>query len=195
VRRALVIATVLLLGCAPLQAQSVITPSGLGATSPLGIPGSISSTGSGGSIGTILPSTGSTGTGIPLGATEIDPGGLGQLPGCGTTGSTGMTGSGLPGTFDGGGMSGSGMSASGCITGSTIAGSGGLTSGGSVTSLGGSTGSTLGGSAIPLGSTEINPGGLSAPLTVSPPVMTSPCVGATGMTGTSTSIQTLGSSC
>jgi hypothetical protein len=194
VRRALVIAAVLLLGCPSLQAQSVVTPSGLGATSPLGIPGSISSTGSSGSIGTILPSIGSRGTGIPLGATEIDPGGLGQLPGCGTIGSTDLTSSGMPGTFDGGGLSGSGLSSSGCTTGSTIAGSRGLASGGSVTSLGGSTGSTLGGSAIPLGSTEINPGGLSPPLTISPPVMTSPCIGATGIAGT-TSAQTLGSSC
>ena len=58
------VAAAVLFGCGAAHAQSAMTTSGLGATSPLGMLGSNASTGSNG------------GTGIPLGATEIDPGGL-----------------------------------------------------------------------------------------------------------------------
>src|SRR5215468_1248568 len=103
--RTVAIMAMVLLSCAVGHAQtsmgSSTSPSALGATSPLGIPGATS------------PST----TGIPLGATEIDPGGLGvvpgatssnfgcistgTLPGSGSTTTSTATGS---STFDGGGM-------------------------------------------------------------------------------------------
>src|SRR5436305_12654764 len=104
------VAAAVLFGCGAAHAQSAMTTSGLGATSPLGMLGSNASTGSNG------------GTGIPLGATEIDPGGLSPAPmlNCNTSGSsnsamssgmTGSSGSSMTSTpvtssiFDGGGFS------------------------------------------------------------------------------------------
>jgi len=62
------IAAVVLLGCGAAHAQSVMTVPGMGATSPLSVLGSSASSGS------------NSATGIPLGATEIDPGGLSPAP-------------------------------------------------------------------------------------------------------------------
>jgi len=59
-RRLVAIAAVILMGCGAGHAQTSMSTPAMGATSPLG---------------TLGPS-GSSGTGIPLGATEIDPGGV-----------------------------------------------------------------------------------------------------------------------
>jgi hypothetical protein len=75
-------ALALLCGCVAASAQTSTTPSAMGTTSPLGT----------------LDTSGTSGTGLPLGATEIDPGGLGTLANstCNASGSTGSI-------FDGGG--------------------------------------------------------------------------------------------
>jgi hypothetical protein len=110
----------------------------MGATSPLGVLGA-----------TTAPAT----SGIPLGATEINPGGLSPMPltTCATT-STATTN----GTFDGGGLTGctattSQPSLSGTASPLTTPGSD----------------PTQSGSAIPLNATEITNGGIS-PLIVAP---------------------------
>src|SRR5262245_53405601 len=108
-RRTCAMIIMVLLSCGAAQAQSATTQSGMGATSPLGI----------------LGSSASSGTGVPLGATEIDPGGLSPATSCvptdpsvlgNTSTTTGTsTTSGLSGTssatsgstFDGGGIAGS----------------------------------------------------------------------------------------
>src|SRR4051795_2372584 len=89
----------LLLSCEAVPAQNAVVRSALGATSPLSGLGS--------------PTSGAP-TGIPLGATEIDPGGLSPLP-CSSAGtsSPGAAGSQMTlsttvsagSAFDGGGMS------------------------------------------------------------------------------------------
>jgi len=66
-RRFLVITAAMLavaMSCGSSHAQSSMSPSAMGATSPLGM----------------LGSGGSSGTGIPFGATEINPGGLSSAP-------------------------------------------------------------------------------------------------------------------
>ncbi|MGY3368787.1 hypothetical protein ACVWZL_005912 [Bradyrhizobium sp. GM2.4] len=63
-RRLSMAALALLFTCGASNAQTAVSSSGMGATSPLGMPG-----GSGTSNSSI--------TTTPLGATEIDPGGLG----------------------------------------------------------------------------------------------------------------------
>jgi hypothetical protein len=181
-RRGFVIATVILLGCGPLQAQSVMPQASVMLpTSPLGMPGMSNSTGIIGLTGTTFPTTGSTGTGIPMGATEINPGGLSpMLGGCGTTFGGITSGSGMNGGMSGSTMSTSGGmigSMSGCTTGSTTAISGGVSSGAAVPSLG-TRGSTVRPTGVPFGSTEIGSGGVSPMLTVPPPAMTPPCLGA-----------------
>src|SRR5262245_28767890 len=125
------IAAVVLLGCGAAHAQSVMTVPGMGATSPLGVLGSSASSGS------------NSATGIPLGATEIDPGGLSPAPmsNCNTSGSsnsamssgmTGSSGSGITGSiFDGGGF-GSTMT-SACV--STSASASSATSSGTASPL------------------------------------------------------------
>src|SRR4029077_6319373 len=104
-----VIAAAVLLGCSAAHAQSPMTTPGMPATSPLGMVGSSISSGS------------NNITGIPLGATEVDPGGLSPAAGaiCNASGSSssgmssGMTSasgsamasmSGASSTFDGGGF-------------------------------------------------------------------------------------------
>ena len=109
------IVAAILVGCGAARAQSAMTSAGIGATSPLGVLGSSASSGS------------NSATGIPLGATEIDPGGLSPAPvsncntsvsssagmSLGTAGSSGpgmasMSGTssntGMTSTFDGGGF-------------------------------------------------------------------------------------------
>src|ERR1700758_3022657 len=111
-----IIMAAILFGCGTAQAQSVMISPGMGATSPLGVPGSSA------------PSGSNSPTGIPLGATEIDPGGLSPAPlsNCSasgftansgmSSGTTGLNGSGIGSasglgttsttgsTFDGGGF-------------------------------------------------------------------------------------------
>ena len=72
-RRLLVIAVALLLGCGAGHAQSVIGAPAMGATSPLGTLGSTP-------LGTPGSTTPGSPTGIPFGATELDPGGLSPVP-------------------------------------------------------------------------------------------------------------------
>src|SRR5947208_11244996 len=108
-RRLLAIAAVILMSCGAGHAQTSMSTPAMGATSPLGT----------------LGSSGSSGTGIPLGATEIDPGGVSStatvncnasgygsgLSGMNASGTTGANASGTTGmtigatsTFDGGGL-------------------------------------------------------------------------------------------
>lgn len=169
--RTLMTISMLMLGCGVASAQMTMAPampstgSALGATSPLGISGMISST---------PPSQ----AGIPLGATQLNVGGLSPAPGplagsaCSTVSS--LSSSGL-GTFDGGGLSGTsgaagmtGMSGTGS-TGSIGCGTTSATTGtASGLVLPGTTGaSTTGVGTIPLGATEIDGGGES-PMIVTP---------------------------
>jgi hypothetical protein len=172
----LVVATILF-GCGAANAQSPMTSGGIGATSPLGVPGSSAS------------SRSNSPTGIPLGATEIDPGGLSPAPlsNCSTSGftansgtSSGMIGSSASGmgstsgvgttstmgsTFDGGGF--------GSTTTSVCASPGAsvntATSTGTaspLSTMGTNSNFTLNGGAIPLGSTEIDSAGVSPLITV-----------------------------
>src|SRR5919198_386954 len=81
-RSIVAITAAILLSCSATYAQTSMSTPGIGATSPLGIPGS----------------SGATGTGIPMGATEIDPGGLGVVPGA-TNSTSGCISTGtLPGS-------------------------------------------------------------------------------------------------
>jgi len=171
-RRFLLITSVILIGCGAGHAQSLMGTSALGATSPLSTPGS----------------TASSATGIPLGATEIDPGGLSPTvsSNCGGSASysgmfgtsTGTTGSapGTSSTFDGGGLT----STSSC-TSSGVAVSSGTAS--PLSSPGSNSGFTLNGGTIPLGATEMDSGGIS-PMPFPMPGSATPCVGSlASMTG------------
>jgi hypothetical protein len=144
-RRLLLALAAVVFACGLAQAQSALTPPGMGATSPLGAPGA--------------PLVGPVG--IPLGATEINPGGLSPLPDA--------TGSNCPagGPFDGGGSSAavgilmSGTSAGGnCASmSSAMPSSGGIAS--PLFTPGTTAGSSPNGGTIPLGATEIGGGGVS----------------------------------
>ena len=146
-----IITAVVLFGSTAAHAQSSMTTPGMGATSPLGILGPSMSTGS------------NSGTGIPLGATEIDPGGLSPAPvsNCSMTGS-GMTSMPITSSsFDGGGL--------GSTAASTCASTSGATSStgtASLSTMETNSSFTLNGGTIPLGSTEINSTGVSPLITV-----------------------------
>jgi hypothetical protein len=171
-QRLFVVTAVILIGCGAARAQnlpnvSVMNPA-VRLTSPLGIPGS----------------NGSGGTGIPLGATEIDPGGLSQsvTPNCdaggtymGTsgTGASGMTGA--ASDFDGGGLAGVGSALSPCSPSASVS------SIGAASLLSTPTASStfrLNGGAVPLGATEIGSAGIS-PMISS---QATPCTGALSTT-------------
>lgn len=180
-RRILPIATaILLLGAAPAVAQSSLmgpAPAGMGMTSPLG-------------------STSPVGqAGIPLGSTELVPGGLSPAP-LGATAATsscspnGMSVTAVPApgtggsssTFDGGGISGG----TSVACGSTPPGG---TASGTQTQAGSGMagGSTVGSGAIPLGATELGGTGIS-PMEPAPTLdFPAPCVESgtttTGMSG------------
>lgn len=161
------VAAVILFGCTVAHAQSVMSPSGLGPTSPLGVPGSSASSGS------------NSPTGIPLGATEIDPGGLSPAPLSNfstsgftansgmSSGMTGLNGSGIGSTstmgstFDGGGFGSTTTSPGASVNTATSTGTASPLS-----TMGTSSNFTLNGGTIPLGSTEINSGGVSPLITV-----------------------------
>lgn len=170
----LVVAAIMFDGGAA-QAQSMMTSPGMtspgiAATSPLGVPGSS------------VPSGSNSPTGIPLGATEIDPGGLSPAPlsNCIASGSaaysgmsSGLTGSPASGlgststmgsTFDGGGFGSTNLvcaSPGGSINTATSTGTASPLS-----TMGTNSNFTLNGGAIPLGSTEIDSGGVSPLITV-----------------------------
>src|SRR5262245_34848281 len=185
--------TAALLGCGSASAQigGATSPgaSPLGMTSPLGI----------GPAAPVAP------TGIPLGATELaSPGvspmtsgvspvvpAIGGATACSGAGAVGgSTGIANPGTsgsttiFDGGGLGGS---ASGTCAASSPS-MGPAASASSPTGMGSA--SAVGRAGIPLGSTELNVGGLSPPPDVLTPnpsaplsILGTPCP-ATGMSGT-----------
>lgn len=154
--RMLLTIAALLLSCEAVPAQNAVVRSALGATSPLSGLGS--------------PTSGAP-TGIPLGATEIDPGGLSPLP-CSSAAFSSLAGSSQSGaaagtTFDGGGMFSSGCNAAPAAT---------VSSTGNVSPLftpGATSGSLLSGGSIPLGATEIDNGGVSPMITVPSPSLTS----------------------
>ena len=159
------IVAAILFSCGAIQAQGVTGTPGMGGSSPLGIPGS----------------TGSyAGTGIPLGATEINPGGLSPAPSanCSSTNS-GSSVSDTNSTFDGGGYSPAGSVASTSNCASPTVSSTGTAS--PLSTSGSNSGLSQAGSTIPLGATEIDSGGVSPLITVSPPTSTTtPCVGSAG---------------
>jgi hypothetical protein len=176
----------ILFGCGAVHAQSAMTGGGMGTTSPLATSplGILGSSASGGSNST---------AGIPLGATEIDPGGLSPAPisSCDTSGSAaysgmssgmnGSSGSGMPigSAFDGGGVGSTATSA--CTSTSASASS---AASGSVASplspMGTNSNFTLNGGTIPLGSTELDSAGVS-PLIITPMSngLTPSCAGST----------------
>lgn len=193
--RLLLVLIAMSFSCGIGYAQSTLNTPAIGATSPLGIPGSTS--------------PGSS-TGIPLGATEINPGGISPMPlgstanssnciGTGTSFSGGaasqMTGSptaGASSTFDGGGSTGmtSGTLTSGTATTSGACASaspGTMSSTGIASPLstpGTNVGSSLNGT-IPLGATEVDSAGVSPMIGVPAPDSTStPCAGS-GVAATS----------
>jgi hypothetical protein len=171
-QRASVVTLMILLGCGAAAAQSAPTLPGMGATSPLGM----------------LGSNPAGGTGVPLGATEIDPGGLSPATSCvpadpsilGTSTTSGIsTMSGVSGTtsttsgstFDGGGFAGAGALASNCT--SVTPNMPNVTTTGIASPLSGSS-SNLAGGTIPLGATTLDSGGLSPLVAVPQPVMPTP---------------------
>jgi hypothetical protein len=180
-QRASVVTLMILLGCGAAAAQSAPALSGMGATSPLGIPGS----------------SAANGTGVPLGATEIDPGGLSPATSCvpsdpSILGNTSTT-SGISGTsstasttsgstFDGGGVANAGSLASNCT--SVTPNTPNVTTTGIASPLSGSS-SNLAGGTIPLGATALDSGGLSPMIAVPQPVMPTPgsttCPGSLGI--------------
>lgn len=180
-RRLIAIAAVILMSCGAGHAQTSMSTPAMGATSPLG---------------TLGPS-GSSGTGIPLGATEIDPGGVSPtvtvncnasgsgLSGTNASGMTGMT-IGATSTFDGGGLTAvpSTNSTSSCTSSQTLS-PGGTAS--PLSNSGGSSSSTLNGGTIPLGAIEMDSGGVSPIITVPAPTSATPCAGFTTMAGSSSS--------
>ena len=165
----IILACGLILHCPSVSAQVDDMNSPLGATSPLGI-------GPGAPVGP---------AGIPLGATELAVPGVSPPPpgaspfgsaGAGVTNCSGVAGH--PGApmeatapFDGGGISGT-------ASGTCATGGGGTSASGTP-----SPSSPVGRSGIPLGATQLSPGGLSPPpLVVRPspsisPVTPSPMVG------------------
>jgi hypothetical protein len=190
----LIACATLLLGAAPAMSQ--VAPSGLGASPGMGI---TSPLGGAGPVGQV---------GIPLGSTELDPGGLSPGPLgptsslCGTNGTSmaapgmaGMTGSGS--TFDGGGNVGVSGPCGAVPLGGTVSGTQ------SASAVAGATaGSALGIGTIPLGATEIVSSGISplVPVPAPPPTLnpspsttfdslsptlspSSPCVGSTTTSG------------
>ena len=169
----------LLLGCGAAFAQMappIVGAPAMGATSPLGVLGATSSVGP---------------VGIPMGATELAPGGLSPAPldptantdpcfsagvSSTTTGSTStFDGSGMsPGTTQGlasFGLSSGPMGLSGSCGPGTSAGTASGTASTSI--LGGATAGALPGGGIPLGATELNNAGVSPMFT--PPIVASPC--------------------
>jgi hypothetical protein len=142
-------AAMLILCAAPAIAQTALP--GMGMTSP-------------------LAGTGAVGpVGIPLGSTELDPGGLSpealgsttSTSPCGTTGSsgiaTGMSGATASGsTFDGGGNIGVSGPCGSVAVGGTVSGTQSTSVSSGVTG-----GSTLGIGTIPLGVTELGSSGIS----------------------------------
>ncbi|SEF10267.1 hypothetical protein SAMN05444161_8402 [Rhizobiales bacterium GAS191] len=171
--------TAALLQSGPSLAQvgTAVLPA-IGMTSPLGSSSSFAPAGP---------------VGIPMGAVELNPGGLSPMPlsstgsavcsgvgmsSSGMAGSVGMSSSGSSGsssTYDGGGMSGA-MSGYAITTPSTLSGTCGSTASGSSSSGTSATpsiaGLSSGRAGIPLGSTEVGNLGISPILVVPGPIST-----------------------
>jgi hypothetical protein len=150
-------ALALLCGCVAASAQTSTTPSAMGTTSPLGT----------------LDTSGTSGTGLPLGATEIDPGGLGTLANstCNASGSTGSI-------FDGGGwvrldQQAQAPAARPRNPSSTTGTASPVSSPGASSTL------TLNGGNIPLGATETNTTGASPLIAIPTPSISSMTSGTT----------------
>ena len=159
---AMTMAAVLPSGPSLAQVSTIPAPA-MGTTSPLASPG---------------------GTGIPLGAVELDPGGMSPLNSMGsaTCSDVGMPGSGTAGstsTFDGGGM---GATLSGTC-GSTASA---ISSSGTSAALPTAAGSSPGKVGIPLGSTDLTDSGTSPVLVV--PVPTAPTLGQAALTAPTPSL-------
>jgi hypothetical protein len=163
-------AVIVLLAIVPGAAQTGApsTP-GAGTTSPLG---------------TIVPASPIGGSGIPLGATELFVGGLSPAPVGPTDGTTTCPDP----TISGPSVRSSSVIDSGATSGDcSAAGTGSPTSAG-LSSVPGSSAVTssvvtsLGGASIPLGATELDGTGLSAPIAVPvPSASSSSCPGAGGI--------------
>ena len=157
-----------LIGCGPCFAQVAPTP-GMGATSPLG---------------TMDFNAASQPSGIPLGATELNTGGLSPTAGTNpcsgsTTSATGLAGS--MSTFDGGGAMPGSTSATSTTCSATASGS----AIGSTSMITGSTPGSMSSGTIPLGSTELGtPGESPTTLLPVPGVSVSPCSSLSPPTGT-----------
>jgi hypothetical protein len=126
--------------------------------------------------------TENTPTGVPFGATEIDPGGLSPATptNCAAVTSSGLAGTagtsptmGTSSTFDAAGLTttgstgsiGSAASGAGCTSSANVSPNGTA----SVLSTEGTTSTTLNGGTIPLGATQLNSGGVSPPITIPAP--------------------------
>jgi hypothetical protein len=158
------------LSCGAGRAQTAPTPSGLGATSPLNA---------------LTSATSGAPTGIPLGATEINPGGLSPAP-CTSVTSTSMGAassqaslSTTSSSFDGGGLS-----PTSCNTGSSAT----VSSAGTASPLF-TTGTSLAGGVIPLGATELNGTGVSPMIMVPTPSVTLTTAGPTAGATSTTTVQ------
>ncbi len=189
-RRLFIAAIAIVLSGGLVLAQSPVGTPGMGATSPLGALGS--------------PAAGSP-TGIPLGATELDPGGLSPAIGSAVNSAgcvaSGSSASSTSSTFDGGGST-TPENASTC----TATTSGAIAAGGTASPLsspGVNGTSALNGGVIPLGATEIGSAGVSPMLGVpAPNSATTPCAGSgvavasgtTGLAAGSTAMSVLPSS-
>jgi hypothetical protein len=153
--RVLAIIATMVSSCGAADAQSATGIPALPAASPLGILGSGSA-------------SGSRGAGIPLGATEIDPGGLSPAANANCpSGGPMVTATGMGATFDGGGFNaiGSAPATAGCAT-SNLPPSGTASP---LPASGTRLGSPVNGGTIPLGATAIDGGGISPLIGVSPP--------------------------
>jgi len=159
-----IVCAMLLLGGAPAKSQ--VAPGGLGVSPGMGMTSPLGGSGPVGQVG------------IPLGSTELDPGGLSPGPLgstsslCGTDGTSvtapGMTGmAGSSSTFDGGGNVGVSGPCGSVPLGGTVSGTQNASA-----VAGATAGSTLGIGNIPLGATEIGSSGISPLVPVPAPAPT-----------------------
>ena len=158
VKTTIAAAFLLMLGCGAGFAQVGATASPLGITSPLGM-----------GAGSAVPPVG-----IPLGATELTTPGLSPLPTNSNSTACSIVG-GASSLFDGGGNTGSGGNTSSASdpcapTATTPSRLGASASSPDATGQPRSVGRV----GVPLGATELSPGGLSPPPLVLPPTMPTP---------------------
>jgi hypothetical protein len=167
--RMIAVAAMLLSTCGAAAAQTV-APSAMGATSPLGMPGSSNV-------------SGLQAAGIPLGSTEIDVGGLSGSACASSSGSS---------IFDGGGLGGAGSTSSQptCASPASADANG---TGSPLSTPETISGLALDGGTIPLGSTELSNAGVSPPIdnAIGGGLMTS-CSGTTMNTGAGPATGTTG---